>query len=806
MRATSASLLVGVLAFSGASVLLGAQVPRPASATAAADAAEYRQLLDKYCVSCHNQKLKTAGLLLDQADITKIADGAAVWEKVHRKLREGSMPPQGRPRPPQEDIDRFSTWLVSGLDRAAAANPHPGRPSIHRLNQTEYVNVIRDALGLTIDGPSLLPSDDVAYGFDNIADVLTTSPTLMERYLTAAEKISRLATGDPSLPAASTTYSTPLYIRQDDRMSDAMPFGSRGGLAVRHRFVVDGEYLFRVRLQQKYDGSIRGLQESRVIDLFIDGERIQRFTVAAQAGYGGGEFDADAGLQIRVPLKAGERTVAVTFPKKFAYREAMAEPIPNMTAFAYNSVNFEPAVDRLIIDGPFDASGSGKTASRNAIFTCRAASGTASSTCADEILTRLGTRLYRRPIGAKDLQILRRFFEMGQTAGGFEEGVRTSLERMLVDPQFLFRLDRDPANVKPGQAYRLSDLDLASRISFFLWSSSPDQPLLDAAVAGRLHEPAVLEREVHRMLADPRAEALVTNFGGQWLWLRNLSAIQPNPKLFPEWEDTLREGLRRETEMFLDSMIREDHGIPELLTANYTFLNERLAGYYGISNVYGSHFRKVTVADPQRQGLLGQGSILAVTSYDNRTSPVKRGNWLLENIVGAPSPPPPPNVPSLPENDPNKQVLTMRERMAAHRKNPVCASCHTRIDPLGFALEVFDGIGKARTNDGGNLIDTAGELPNGAKFHDVQQLRELLIHPPDRFVETVTAKLLTYAVGRGIEYYDLPAVRQIARDAGPGYRWSSVILGIIKSVPFQMRDAPSTPAPAAVSAGLQSER
>ena len=791
----ASTFLVGCLAMSAVVVphgeprraAAGAQTASPSTATVG----EYRQLLDRYCVTCHNERRKTAELLLDQVDLTTVFEDAAIWEKVHRKLREGSMPPPNMPRPSPEQAHEFASWLVAELDAAAARNPRPGRPTLHRLNRTEYVNVIRDVLALNLDGESLLPPDDVAYGFDNIADVLSASPTLMERYLAAAQRASRLATGDLSLPDQPTVYTVSRFLSQDDRMNEDMPFGSRGGLAVRHRFIVDGEYVLRVRLQQLYDNRLKGMQVRSDIDVFIDGERLQSFELGPLPGYTAAEFNADAGLNVRVPVKAGERTVMVTFPQQSAYREAPLEPMPAMTSFAFtNNVNFRPGIDRLYIDGPYDASGSGETPSRRAIFTCRPATPADDGPCADQILTRLATRLYRRPVSAGDLEILRSFYQTGRAGSGFEEGIRTALERMLVDPQFLFRFERKPADVAPGQPYRLPDLDLASRLSFFLWSSVPDEPLLAAATGGTLHDPAVLEREVQRMLADPRAHSIVTNFAGQWLWLRNLSLIHPDPTIFPEWEDTLRNSLQRETELFFESMIRADRPVPELLTADYTFVNERLAKYYGIPNVYGSHFRRITIPDPQRHGLLGRGSILAVTSYNDRTSPVKRGNWLLENILGAPSPPPPPNVESLPEKDSDLKLVTMRERMAAHRKNPICASCHSRIDPLGFALEVFDGIGKSRSTDGGQPIDTAGEMPDGSTFSDVGQLRELLVSPPDRFVETVTEKLLTYAIGRGVEFYDLPAIRQIVHDAeADGYRWSSIVLGIVKSVPFQMREA-----------------
>jgi hypothetical protein len=787
-------------------------------------------------VTCHNEREKTAGLMLDHVDLTNIGGEAPIWEKVHRKLRDGSMPPVGRPRPPEQSSEQFAAWLIEELDAAARQNPRPGRPTMHRLNRAEYVNVIRDVFALNLDGASLLPPDDAAYGFDNIADVLSVSPSLMQRYLAIAQHVSQWATGDLSLPDESALYPVSTFLLQDERMNEDMPFGSRGGIAVRHRFVADGEYVFRIRLQQLFDNRIRGLREPSILDVFVDGELVQRFSIggqspratpvppAAQAAdsqnksgrpqkllftplQDGALFNADAGLNFRAPVKAGERTVAVTFPKRRSYPEAGVERMPAMTSFAWNVVNIEPAIDRLSIDGPFNATSSGDTPSRRAIFTCRPTADQSDHLCADQILRRLATRLYRQPVGAQDMQVLRERYRASYANSGFEEGIRSAIERMLVDAQFLFRFEWEPANAVEGHAYRLSDIDLASRLSFFLWSSVPDEQLLSEATRGALHDPSVLEREVHRMLADDRSRALVTNFAGQWLWLRNLNQIQPNATLFPEWEDTLRRSLQSETELFLESMIKEDRPIPELLTANYTFVNDRLAAYYGIDNVYDSRFRRVTVTDPRRQGLLGHGSILAVTSYDDRTSPVKRGNWLLENILGAPSPPPPPNVPSLPEGGPKDRPRTMRERMAEHRKNPVCASCHSRIDPLGFALEVFDGIGQSRTTDAGKVIETAGLLPNGSRFADIVQLRALLLSPPDRFVDTVASKLLTYALGRGLEYYDLPAIRQITREGvWNEYRWSSIILAITKSVPFQMRESPAPPAPSVSAARAQVTR
>ncbi len=761
----------------------------------------YGAVLKQYCVTCHNERLKTAGLLLDRVDLGRVDQHPDELEKVLRKLREHSMPPPTTPRRPEPAVyNRFADWLEGELDQAATTHVNAGRPSIHRLNRTEYTNAVRDLLALEVNGAALLPADDSSYGFDNIADVLTISPTLLERYLVSAQRVARIAVGDPSIAPAFDKYTVSTSLEQDDRMNEDQPFGARGGTSVRHHFALDGEYVLRVRLQRTFEDSIRGLETPHDIDVFVDGERVKTFTI------GGGEFSkgrnigidyvkedwftADKALELRFAAKAGTHVLTVTFPKSLSYPEEADRPKPALTSFAWAATTRGPqAVSTIEVGGPFNATGPGDTPSRRAIFSCHPSPRLSEAACARQIFSRLGRRAYRRPVTERDLRTLAAIYETGRAEGGFELGIERALARMLVAPEFLFRLERDPAGVAPGAPYRVTDLELASRLSFFLWSSIPDEQLLGLAVSGRLKDPAVLERQVRRMLADPRSQSLVTNFAGQWLWLRNLDAAAPNPDIFPQWDDTLRNAFRTETELFIASIIREDRSALDLLNADYTFVNERLAEHYGIPNVYGSHFRRVQVTDPRRRGLFGQGSILTVTSYADRTSPVKRGAFVLENILAAPSPPPPPNVPPL-SDTPQGTPLTMRDRMAQHRNNPICASCHARIDPIGFALENYDAIGRWRTNEAGAPIDPSGTLLDGTTFNGVAGMRESLLAHPNTFVEALAEKLLTYAVGRGIDNLDKPAVRSITRAAArDNYRWSSLVLGIVKSVPFQMRQA-----------------
>jgi len=762
----------------------------------------YRAVLNQYCVTCHNERLRTANLLLDQANVENPSQGAEVWEKVVRKLRAEAMPPAGMPRPDPATYDSFATYLETELDRAAAANPNPGRPPAHRLNRAEYTSAIRDLLELEIDGESLLPADDPGYGFDNNGAVLSVSPMLLERYLTAARKITSLAIGDLSIRPAFETYRVPRLMMQEDRMSDDLPFGSRGGIAVRHQFPLDGEYVIQIRLQRDKDERIVGLNETQQLHVLLDGQPVKVFTVGGVYGRKLGnvmyehtaeeaqqleyERTADAALEVRFPAKAGERLVGVTFRKETVEPEGMFAP--HLPDSSYLGKGEDPTLASISIGGPYDATGVGETPTRDRIFVCRPTSKSEEEPCAREILSKLARRAYRRPVTEGDVRALFTLYDTGQKDGGFEAGIAMGLQKILVSPEFLFRLERDPADAPPETAYRLNDLELASRLSFFLWSSIPDDELLDVAANGKLRDPAVLEQQVRRMLADSRSRSLVDNFAGQWLFLRNMNLVQPDVDTFIEFDENLREGFQEETERFFHSMLQEDRSVLDLLTADYTFVNERLARHYGIPNIYGSHFRRISLTDPARRGLLGHGSILTVTSYANRTSPTIRGKWLLENILGAPPPPPPPNVPSLAENGAGGKALSVRERLEVHRANPVCASCHARMDPLGFALENFDAVGKWRTEDAGATIDSSGSLPDGTEFEGPADLRKILLRRPREFVTTVTEKLLTYGLGRGVEYYDQPAIRKIVREAAPSdHRWSALVVGIVNSTPFQMR-------------------
>jgi cytochrome c5 len=752
-------------------------------------AASQRTVLTQYCTVCHNEKLKTAGLTLDKMDVERVADGAQVWEKVVQKLRAGSMPPAGMPRPDAASYDSLRTYLETQLDRAAAANPEPGRPSIHRLNRAEYANAIRDLLALdtdAVDVASLLPADNAAYGFDNIGEVLGVSPALLERYLLAADKITRLAIGDMSMPPVLEVTDVSESLKQDKRMSEDLPGGSRGGIAIRHYFPLDGEYLVRVRLQRDFLGMIVGITDTKQIDVRLDDARVKLFTVGGErkgkANDVAIDYDylstADSGLEVRVPVTAGTHMIEITYLKDSVKPETVLR--------AGGRGGNSDGVDSVTIGGPYSPTGVGETSSRQRIFTCRPTSGANDERCATRILSALAHRAYRRPTTEEDIRPLINLYKIGRNKGGFEGGIKTALQGVLVDPEFLFRMESSPANVLPGTAYRITDIDLASRLSFFLWSSIPDDELLSLAERGRLKDPAVLEQQVRRMLADSRSKAFVTNFAGQWLYLRNLRTKFPDPGVYPDFDENLRQALETETDLFFGSIVHEDRSVVELLDADYTFLNERLAQHYGIPGVHGSQFRRVTLTDEKRKGILGQGSILMVTSYATRTAPTLRGKWLLENILGTPPPPPPPNVPSLKE-DRDSNALTMRQRMDLHRANPACASCHKLMDPLGFALENFDAIGKFRTTQGAVPIDASGELPDGTAFQGPAELRKILLSKREEFVSTLTEKLLIYALGRGIEYYDMPTVRKIVRESAPNnYRWSSIVLGIIRSTPFQM--------------------
>ena len=763
----------------------------------------YQAPLDRYCITCHNEQLRTGGLALSALDVNKAAEEPELWEKVVRKLRTGAMPPAGMPRPDKTTYDSLATYLERQLDQAAAADPYPGRPSVHRLNRFEYTNAVRDLLAVEIDGEAFLPADDSRHGFDNIGDVLTVSPLLLERYLSTAHKVTRLAIGDRDASPVFETYSVPKYNVQGDRMNDSLPFGTRGGIAVRHHFPVDGEYTIKVSLGRNSRDYIRGLTRSHQLDVRLDGARVTRFTFGGEThGRSAGIFSsaamgdpaqetyertADEILEVRFPAQAGTRLVGVAFVKEISMPEGPLLPLMTMYDWQqYKGGN--PVVASITIGGPYNAQGLGDTASRRKIFLCRPDSVKEEEPCAREILSTLARRAYRRPLTDEDLQILLDFYQAGRSEGDFEAGIGTALERILVGPEFLFRTEPDPEHVPPDTAYRINDLELASRLSFFLWSSLPDDRLLDLAERGRLKDPEVLEQEVRRLLADSRSRALVTNFGGQWLFLRNLDAVRPDPQIFPYFDDNLREAFRLETELFFESLLREDRSVLDILNADHTFLNERLARHYGIPDIYGSHFRRVELAQEERRGLLGKGSLLTVTSYANRTSPVLRGKWVLDHILGTPPAPPPANIPELQERDEDGKILSMRQQMERHRANPVCATCHSQMDPLGFALENFDGTGSWRTMDAGHPIDPSGVLPDGTSFEGPVGLQEVLLEKCEEFLVTTTEKLLTYALGRGLEFFDAPAVRGIIREAADDdYRWSSLISSIVRSTPFQMR-------------------
>jgi mono/diheme cytochrome c family protein len=795
----------------------------------ASTAAPYRAVLNQYCVTCHNEQLRTAGLVLGKLDVANVPEGAETWEKVIGKLRTGAMPPVGMPRPDKATYDAFATYLETALDHAAATKPNPGRVAVHRLNRAEYTNAVRDLLATDVDVESLLPVDDSGYGFDNIADVLSVSPMLLVRYISAAGKVTRLAIGDPNVLPNLETYDVPYLLTQDERMSEDLPFGSRGGIAIRHNFLLDGEYLIKIKLQRagiEHDRQIIGLSEPHQLDVRVDGARIKLFTVGSEQpensesatgnppgkkkfGYDYRSADtADAHLEVRFAAKAGARLVGVNFLNDAWEREGVLDsPLAEFRLLDKSSEGRSdspgtkedaPAVAQVSISGPYNSKGLGETPGRRKVFVCRPANSADELPCASKILSGLARSAYRRPVTEADIQPLLDLYKVGRKEGGFETGIGLALQRILVSPEFLFRIEHDPATVSAGAAYRISDLELASRLSFFLWSSTPDNQLLNLAAAGKLKEPAVLEQQVRRMLADSRSNALVTNFFGQWLYLRNMPGVHPDQDAFPEFDENLRAAFEQETQLFLESNLREDRSVLDLLNADYTFVNERLARFYGIPNIYGSHFRRVSLeGHDERKGLLGQGSILTVTSYANRTSPTIRGKWLLTNVLGTPPPPPPPDVPSLKETPPNGRVLTMRERMEQHRSNAACAVCHAQMDPLGFALENFNGVGEWRTtSEAGNPVDASGVLPNGVKFNGPAELRKVLLSHPEQFANTVTDRLLTYALGRGVEYYDQPAIRKITREAAfNDYKWSSLILGIVNSTPFQMRmSKPQEPA------------
>jgi len=732
------------------------QIARPQDSSLAPD----RALLNQYCVGCHNEKLKTAGLMLDKLDLAHPGQEPETWEKVVRKLRAGMMPPAGMPRPNRAMLDSWTAKLETELDRAAAAKPNPGSTGLHRLNRTEYTNAIRDLLALDVDEATVLPADDSSEGFDNIADALAVSPALIERYVAAAGKISRLAVGNMLITPSTVTYRAPSDFSQAEHV-EGLPLGTRGGLLVRHNFPLDAEYAIKVRARSAGIG-VGGVGPSgEELEVVLNGERVKLAT--------SGTIDA------RIAVKAGPQEIGAAYVRK---SPPGADDI--WQTFAGNS-----SVSSIAITGPLNPTGPGDTPSRRKIFVCRPSAEADETACARQILSTLALRAYRQPPSGADLDTLLSFYQAGRKNGSFDSGVEQALARVLVDPRFVFRFEREPAGIAAGSVYRVSDLELASRLSFFLWSSIPDQELLDLAVQGKLHEPAVLEKQTLRMLKDPRSEALVTNFGGQWLYLRELKSARPDARGF---NDNLRQAFRRETELLLESILREDRSVVDLLNADYTYVNHDLARHYGIPGVKGTRFRRVALQDENRRGLLGQSSFLLVTSVANRTSPVARGKWVLENLLGTPAPLPPPNVPPLKENEGAQQPTSVRQRMEEHRNNPVCAACHKIMDPIGFSLENFDLIGTWRATEGGSPIDASGQLVDGTKLDGPASLRRALLSRSDVFVRTMTEKLLTYGTGRALKYYDMPVVRSIAQDAAKNdNRFSSLILGIVKSDPFQMR-------------------
>jgi len=762
----------------------------------------HKATIDRYCVTCHSDRLKTAGLTLESIDTTHISAAPDVWERVVRKVRVGMMPPQGSPAPDATSRTALVTWLTGELDAHAAAHPDPGRPLVHRLNRSEYGNAIRDLLDLEIEPAGLLPADDSAYGFDNVADVLGVSPVLLERYLSAAGKVSALAVGDPESGVASETFR----VRQDasqDRHVEGLPIGTVGGMLAHTTLPLDGEYVIQPRLFRTNLGAMRGLEYEHQLEITVDGARVHL------ASFGGDEDfkaslrnptlagdDVEARSRARVKLTAGPHTIGVAFIEKTAAQNSWRlQPFLRSSHDTFDPTGY-PHIDVFSVTGPYSPTGSGDTPSRRRVFMCRPATAAEEEPCARRIVSTLARLAYRGQASDEDLQRLMSFYATGRKGGNFEKGIQLALQRMLASAKFALRVERDPAGAKPGSVYPLNSLDLASRLSFFLWSSIPDDELLRVAEQGKLRTPVVLRQQLRRMLADPKAESLVTNFAGQWLYLRNLKNMVPLSTEFVDFDDNLRRAFEQEAELFFASIMRENRSVLDLMDANYTFINERLAKHYNIPGIYGSHYRRVTLTDEARRGILGKGAILMVTSHTDRTSPVVRGKWVLDNLLGAPPPPMPANVPPLDENGQQAgRVLTMRERMEVHRRNPVCANCHKIMDPIGLAMENFDAVGSWRTREGGThgtAIDASGVLLDGTKVDGIVSLRKALMRNPEIFVGTFVEKMMTYALGRGVAATDMPTVRQIVRDgASQNYRFASMVEGIVNSPAFQMRRVPT---------------
>jgi cytochrome c551/c552 len=768
--------------------------------TPAGPLASQRAILDKYCVTCHNQKLKTAGLMLDKLDLAHVGDNAEPWEKVVRKLRAGMMPPAGMPRPNAATYEALTVALENELDKAAAAHPHLPAPGVHRVNRTEYANAIHSLLALDIDAAAFLPADDSSYGFDNVESGLQVSPALVEGYVEAAAKITRLALGHETAPARKVYHVREDYSQEEH--IEGLPFGTRGGMLVRHYFPADGEYTISWDpVRTTVGGLYGGDSEDEQAEVLIDGARVKVFRIGKDVPLAS-LHDKNA---VRVPVKAGERTVGVTF--------LATTYVPNVDLNRHyhrsilddnliDGFTFTPQVSSVMIQGPYNGTRPANTASREKILICEPSGAADEIPCARKILTTLARQAFRRPITDADRESLMNQYQAGRNAGSFEDGIERGLELILAHPEFVFRTENGPADVKPGEAYRISDMELASRLAFFLWSSGPDDELLRLASQGKLRKEGVLEQQVRRMLADSRTHELVKNFAGQWLQLRVMQSSTPEGIDYPDFDDNLRQAFRTEAEMFFESIVREDRGILDLLDADYTFVNQRLAEHYGIPNIYGSQFRRVKLdgALDVRRGLLGKGGVELVTSVSDRTSPVQRGKWVMTNILGIVPPDPPPNVPALKESAGSSAPMTLRQQMEAHRANPACAGCHKMMDPIGFAMENFDGIGKWRTEDAGQKVDASSQLFDGTKINGVVDLRNALLRYSPQFARTVTEKLLTYALGRGVTYQDMPVVRAILRETEPDhYRFSALVEAIVGSEPFQMNRKPE----AALSASTQ---
>jgi mono/diheme cytochrome c family protein len=779
---------------------------RPATASPASTARQsatpsinQRELVQKYCVTCHSDRAKTGGLTLESLDPQDTAAHAEVWEKVVRKIRGGMMPPQGMPRPETAILDAFAVSLENSLDQQALRQPNPGHKPVHRLNRTEYGNAIRDLLDINVDVTELLPPDDESNGFDNIAGVLRISPSLLEQYLAASQKISALAVGTDT-DLLTTPYRVPPDDSQEDQV-EGLPLGTRGGFMFRHTFPQDATYQFNVFLLRNIVGYMTGLEFAHDLEISVDGERVfvakvggAEDNLASDTNMSETADKIDERLKTKVAIPAGPHAVAVTFVRRnFAESD---EPLqPHERDHDLQNMNGLPLIDHVTVTGPFDPKGPGDTPSRRRLFVCKPASAADEAGCAQKILSTVARRAYRRPLTDADLSPVMEMYSAGRKKGSFDAGIEQGLRLVLASPKFLFRTEVTPAS---GSA-RVTDLELASRLSFFLWSTVPDDELVNTAASGKLNQPAVLDQQIKRMLRDSRSRALVDNFASQWLMLRNLRSHQPTPGDFPNWDNELRQAFRTETELFFQSIVKEDRSVINLIDADYTYVNERLARHYGITGVYGSQYRRVTVTDENRRGLLGQGSILTVTSQPDRTSVVLRGKWILENILGTPPPPPPPNVNTNLPTD-LAEPKSLRALMEQHRASPTCASCHRVMDPLGFALENFDGLGEWRVKEKGGAIDASGQLADGSKVDGPVSLRKALLKKPDMFARVITEKLMTYALGRGVEYYDEPTIRGIAREAAKqNYRFSSVVLGIVRSPAFQMKSAAATPTQTAMA-------